>query len=111
MGEYATMGNVHDYIKELESIKNQIVKLYTPEKIILFGSLAKGVVNQNSDIDICIVKDTENKRELISDIYINIDSSYPFDVILYTSEEWGYNIKDKSSFAYRIFKEGRLLYG
>jgi len=99
------------YMVELEIIKNQIIEKYNPDKIILFGSLAKGVITNNSDIDICIVKDTENKRELISDIYANIDSSYPFDIILYTPEEWKDNIKDKSSFAYSIFKEGRLLYG
>lgn len=99
------------HINELDKIKNQIIEIYKPNKIILFGSLAKGVIRRDSDIDICIVKDTENKRKLISDIYITIDSSFPFDIILYTVKEWEDNIKDKTSFAYHIFSKGELLYG
>ncbi|SNS44257.1 Nucleotidyltransferase domain-containing protein [Anaerovirgula multivorans] len=105
------MLNQDKHIYEVENIKKQIIRRYKPHKIILFGSLAKGVIKKNSDIDICIVKDTEDKRSLISDIYINIDSTCPFDVIVYTLKEWEDNIKDNTSFAYNIFEEGKLLYG
>ena len=105
------MISLDKYMMELETIKNQIIERYKPDKIILFGSLSKGVINENSDIDICIVKDSENKRELITDMYLNIKASYPIDILLYTPKEWEDNVKDKSSFAYKIFKEGRLLYG
>lgn len=105
------MINLDKYMDEVEKIKNQIISRYNPDKIILFGSLAKGVITKNSDIDICVVKDTENKRELITDIYVNVNSSYPFDVIVYTNQEWEENVKDRTSFAYSIYKEGRLLYG
>lgn len=105
------MISLDKYMMELEAIKNQIIERYNPDKIILFGSLAKGAITENSDIDICIVKDSQNKRELITDMYVNIEASYPFDIVLYTPKEWEDNIKDKSSFAYKIFKEGRLLYG
>ncbi len=98
------------HIHELEKIKNQIIEIYNPNKIMLFGSLAKGVIRKDSDIDICIVKDTENKRELITSMYINLESLCPFDIILYTIKEWEDNIKDKTSFAYHIFTEGELLY-
>lgn len=105
------MLNQDKHIYELENIKNKIIKIYNPDKIILFGSLAKGVIRQNSDIDLCIVKNVDDKRKLISDIYINIDSLFPFDIIVYTVKEWEDNIKDKASFAYKIFKEGKLLHG
>jgi len=105
------MISLDKYMTELEIIKNQIIERYRPDKIILFGSLARGVITENSDIDICIVKNIENKRELIADMYLNIKASFPFDIVLYTPEEWVNNLKDKSSFAYKIFNEGRLLYG
>ena len=47
---------------EVDYIKNQIVEKYSPEKIILFGSVAKGIFRDSSDIDLCIIKDTNNKR-------------------------------------------------
>jgi len=71
-------------IKEINLIKEQIVSHYSPSKIIVFGSQAKGTATKKSDIDLCIVKDTDNKRELLTDIYLNIESSKPFDLLLYT---------------------------
>lgn len=61
-------------------IKNDIVKKYSPKRIILFCSQAKGTARAKSDIDLCIVKDTDNKKDLIMDMYINIESEKPFDL-------------------------------
>ncbi|MFA5781386.1 MAG: nucleotidyltransferase domain-containing protein, partial [Bacteroidales bacterium] len=36
-----------------------IISGYSPEKIILFGSFASGNANENSDIDLLIVKKTK----------------------------------------------------
>ena len=97
--------------KELNSIVNQIITYYKPIKIILFGSQAKGTARSKSDIDICIIKDTEDKRKLLTDMYINIESSKPFDIILYTLNEWNQCVEDSTSFAYLIDKKGIVLYG
>lgn len=96
---------------EVEYIKNQIIQKHAPEKIIVFGSVAKGVFTDNSDIDLCIIKDTDNKRELLTEIYISIDSTIPFDLVLYTSEEWNKCVNDKTSFAYNINNTGVKIYG
>lgn len=41
-------------LKEIENIKNQLVKKYKPEKIILFGSAACGE-DEIHDIDLFIL--------------------------------------------------------
>jgi uncharacterized protein len=97
--------------KELESIKKQIVENYEPKEIILFGSVAKGIFRDNSDIDLCIIKDTNDKRKLLADIYVSINTIVPFDLILYTVEEWNKCINDKSSFAFVINSTGVKIYG
>ncbi|HEX3047140.1 MAG TPA: nucleotidyltransferase domain-containing protein [Bacillota bacterium] len=97
--------------QEIESIKNQIIKKYSPSKIILFGSQAKGTATNKSDIDLCIVKNTENKRELAVDMYLNIESGKPFDLILYTESEWKECVVDSTSFAHLIYQKGMELYG
>jgi len=96
---------------EINLIKEQIVSLYNPSKIILFGSQAKGTATIKSDIDLCVVKDTENKRELLADMYLNIESSIPFDLLLYTEAEWNQCVNDTTSFAYLIDKKGTVIYG
>lgn len=95
---------------EINSIKQQIIKKYNPEKIIVFGSSASGTVRNNSDIDVCVIKETSDKRELLTDIYLNIESSRPFDLVLYTIDEWADLTKDRTSFAYQINKKGLLVY-
>lgn len=96
---------------ELENITIQLINLYAPEKLLLFGSYAKKLARHNSDIDLCVITETSNKRELLTDMYLNIESDRPFDLLLYTPEEWESNVTDKTSFAYQINNEGVVLYG
>mgnify|MGYP000923934437 FL=1 len=98
-------------INEINSIKEQIVSKYAPSKIILFGSQSKGTAARRSDIDLCVVKDTENKRALLTDMYLNTKSSKPFDLLLYTEDEWNRCVNDTTSFAYLINKKGTVIYG
>lgn len=93
------------------SLQHQIVKICAPKKIILFGSQAKGTATERSDIDLCIVAETANKRKLLTDLYCDTDSEKPIDFLLYTPEEWDKNVNDIQSFAYKLNREGVLLYG
>jgi predicted nucleotidyltransferase len=103
-----TMNHVQN---EINSIKEQIVSRYAPSKVVLFGSQARATATKRSDIDLCIVKNTDNKRELLTDMYLNIESSKPFDLILYTEAEWNQCVDDTTSFAYLINKKGIVIYG
>lgn len=102
------------YFKEvmwmIASLQRQIIEICAPQKIILFGSQAKGTATERSDIDICIIAEATNKRELLTDLYCEIDSEKPVDFLLYTPEEWNKNIEDAQSFAYKLNREGVLLY-
>lgn len=108
MGQTITLNLIPN---EINLIKEQIVSHYAPSKIILFGSQTKGTATKKSDIDLCVVMDTDNKRELLTDIYLNIESSKPFDLLLYTEDEWNRCVNDTTSFAYLIYKKGTVIYG
>jgi Predicted nucleotidyltransferases len=97
--------------EEIEEIKNQITHLYNPYEIILFGSCAKGRAREDSDIDICIVLDFQNKRELLIDLTMKIESSREVDFIVYTKSSWEKNIMDTASFASLIKRTGVKIYG
>jgi len=100
-----------EFIEELERIKNQIVKLYSPSKIILFGSLAKRCIKSSSDIDICVIIDTEDKRMLARDMQLKVEGNIPIDIVIYTNEEWDLYHENSSSFLYNICKDGEIIYG
>lgn len=96
--------------KEVESLVSQIRRRYNPQRIILFGSFARGDYDKYSDIDMLIIKDT-NKRFLdrIGEVLNACDYSRPFEPLVYTPEEiadmsrWNFFIK-------RVLKEGKVLY-
>ena len=102
--------------KEIKKLKNGIVEKFHPHKIILFGSYAKGTETETSDIDICIVVSTENKRELKRKIskYIydkkGLDFNKPVDILIYTEKEWERHVKDNYSFARSILNSGLILF-
>lgn len=81
------------------------------ERIILFGSRAKGTEREQSDIDICIIAQTQNKRRLAAAISSEIECELPVDILVYTPAEWEECINDDTSFASKILKEGTVLYG
>lgn len=47
---------------EIESVRDQIITLYSPSKIILFGSRVKGTARSKSDIDLCLMSITPSPR-------------------------------------------------
>lgn len=49
------------YDREVKEIVSAL-KLYNPQKIILFGSLASGKFHKDSDIDICLIKKGDRLR-------------------------------------------------
>ena len=42
-------------MEKLDAIREQVIQLCDPQKILLFGSQAKGTATAKSDIDLCII--------------------------------------------------------
>jgi predicted nucleotidyltransferase len=98
---------------QIDDVVDIIVKNVNPEKIILFGSYAYGEPQEDSDLDILVVKDIDSdryKRAREIKKYLR-GLKIPIDVIVYTKaeiEEW----KDtKSAFITQVMQNGRILYG
>lgn len=75
--------------QKLQEIIRRIVEVAQPEKIILFGSAARGEMGKNSDVDLLVVKRGEfDQGRLMGDIYINLHGvDHAVDVILVTPEQ------------------------
>jgi len=95
-------------IKEVSAI---IAKKYQPQKIILFGSHAWGKPNEDSDVDLFIVKETEDTREISRKISRFIfPRPFPMDIIVYKPEQAESRLKKGDFFIRDIFAKGKLLY-
>ncbi len=102
-----------DYQKEIENIKTQIIEKYKPEKIILFGSAARGKVDLDSDADFLIIKkDTPYYgADRIRELSRIIERNIPVDLLIYRPEEFNKRLKMGDPFLKAILKEGKTLYG
>ncbi len=99
------------YYNEIERIKNQIINKYGPEDIILFGSCAKGLIKRGSDIDICVIMETQDKRQTLREMLIDIEYDVDLDIVIYTPSEWLRYKDDKANFANVIKRTGVSLVG
>ncbi|HOB21917.1 MAG TPA: nucleotidyltransferase domain-containing protein [Bacillota bacterium] len=97
----------------LKKLVDKIVAVANPERIILFGSAARGERGPDSDLDVLVVKDGDYKknRRAAKDIYRNLFGiGLPVDVIVVTPAE----IEEYRDCPYSIIspalREGREIY-
>jgi predicted nucleotidyltransferase len=76
--------------KDFNTIIDRIVKHYDPERIILFGSYARGEATEESDVDLLIVAQTNLPGRARFPAVRRLLADYPFafDVYLKTPEEY-----------------------
>ena len=98
---------------EINKITKQIIDKYRPEKIILFGSAARGKFGPDSDADFLIIKrDTPLYGvDRIRELSRMIDRNIPVDLLVYRPEEVEQRLKIGDPFLKAILKEGKVLYG
>lgn len=73
---------------KLSKIVSRIVEVAEPEKIILFGSAARGEMNSESDLDLLVIKSGVHRRKLAQEIYMNLFGiGQPVDVVVVRPED------------------------
>lgn len=84
---------------------------YDPECILLFGSLASGQVDEWSDIDLVIVKET-NRRFLdrVREVMELLKPQVGIDVLVYTPEEFARMQEERPFVRAEIVSKGKVLY-
>lgn len=93
----------------VKRLSEEIRALCSPEKIYLYH--AKFDLRQEmTSFKICLVVDTEDKSALERRIYLELDCDLPYDLVLYTPEEWEACMQNPYSFAGTIREKGVLLY-
>jgi uncharacterized protein len=97
---------------KINDIVARIAMNFNPDKIILFGSYAIGTPNNDSDLDLLIIKDTDLPRHRRSfDIQkMLIGSMIPMDILVYTSNEFEKEKNEKYSFLNSVIKTSKILY-
>jgi len=96
----------------LADIVRRIVETAQPEKIILFGSRARGNARPGSDFDLLVIKESDEPRyRRDAPLYLALAGvNAPVDVLTYTPEE----VRDWSAvpqaFITTAVREGKVVY-
>ena len=96
----------------LEEIVRRIIACANPDKIILFGSGARGEMGPDSDIDILVIKDGEfDSGALTEDIYMQmIGIGQAVDVVVVSTTD-AKRYRDSPYFiVYPALEHGREVY-
>ena len=95
----------------LDNIIQRIVEVAEPEKIILFGSAARGDMNRHSDVDLLIIKEGANRGSLAERIYENMHGAgAAVDVVVVTTDDVE-RYKDSHALVIKpALREGRVVY-
>lgn len=94
-------------------IVEKIIREIKPEKIVLFGSYARGDFKQDSDLDLFIIKDAEESSRVIRR---RIDAllrgrKFAVDLLVRKSAEVAWNLRAQNPFyVHHIIKSGKVLY-
>ena len=101
-------------IPYIEQIVSTIVSTVEPDKIILFGSYARGDSKKDSDIDILILKKgLKNERTVTNNLYLqffNKKISIPIDLIAIDYDKY-YQLNNDIGYIYKtIQQEGKVIY-
>lgn len=97
----------------LQEIIRRIVQVAQPDKIILFGSAARGEMGSNSDVDLLVIKRGEfHQGRLTGEIYMNLFGvGQAVDVIVVTPEEVERYRHTHCLVIKPALQEGRVVYG
>ncbi|MCL2142746.1 MAG: nucleotidyltransferase domain-containing protein [Methanomassiliicoccaceae archaeon] len=96
----------------LDSIIERIVSGFSPDKIVIFGSVANGTATADSDVDILVVMSTELSyyRRSVPIRVAMRGIPVAMDIFVLTPEEYERLRNDESSFASEISKTGVVAY-
>ncbi len=97
---------------QIERVATRIGQAADAERVVLFGSYARGDAGETSDVDLLIIAESELPRfKRTRDLY-KLFRPYPFamDLIVYTPEEISRGERSAVSFVSTVLREGKTLY-
>lgn len=96
----------------LREVTKRIVEAFDPEKIILFGSHAYGTPTPDSDVDLLIIMESDErpaKRSMRVSKVLQ-PRPFPMDILVRTPQEVARRLSLGDYFFIEIMKRGKVLY-
>lgn len=88
----------------------RVLKAYDPERVVLFGSRARGDADEHSDYDLVVIKRTDRPflQRMADMVPFLVELRRPTEILVYTPEE--FDRMREIGLGWIIAQEGRTLY-
>jgi predicted nucleotidyltransferase len=81
------------------------------ERVILFGSWARGESDEFSDLDLVVIMRTEKRfLDRLKDVYLAVMPDFAMDALVYTPEEYARMLDEGNPLIEMVEREGRVVY-
>ena len=107
-----TMSGIAESPAVLDDLVRRIAERFSPEKIILFGSRARGDAGPDSDIDLLVLfSDVADPNKRAAELYASLlDFPSPMDIVVSTSSRFERYRNVVNTVYWPTSREGRILY-
>jgi len=98
-------------MRDIEQLGLDIGREFQPDRVVLFGSYARGTATADSDVDLLIVMPVEGKPVRKSvEIRMKVRPPFPVDLLVRTPENVRARLAMEDDFMREILQEGIVLY-
>jgi predicted nucleotidyltransferase len=102
------------YCRLMDKIEKllECLKRYEPERIIIFGSCARGDADEQSDVDVVVIKQTDKRfLDRLLEVAQFLDNDLgKVDVFVYTRQEFEEMRQRENPFIAKVVNEGKVIY-
>ena len=96
---------------EIRAYVRALAREFKPERVILFGSYAKGKPTEDSDVDLMVIKDYRGDAvDAAVEMRLRVPRRFPLDLILRKPSEIRRRLAMRDSFMATVIREGQVLY-
>jgi len=98
----------------VQKIIEAVIAGYSPEKVFLFGSHASGTTDGDSDVDLLIIKDTEDpffdRLASVRRVVTGTHQGIPLDILVLTPGELASRLNEGDQFLAEITEKAQMVY-
>jgi len=96
---------------KIEEFGQRIGREFEAERVILFGSYARGAVTRDSDVDLLVIGPFEGRSvDRSVQIRMQLRPGFPVDLVVRTAEKVRERLAIGDDFMQEILEEGKVLY-
>jgi len=98
-------------MNKIEEFGRLVGRKFGAERVILFGSYARGEITEDSDVDLLVIGPFEGKSvDKSVEIRMKLRPGFPMDLLVRTPEKVRQRIDMGDGFMQEILEEGKVLY-